>query len=180
MIETATQTTRLAIEGGPKTVTLPPGATIYLGSKQCPAIGTTPWNGTLNKGEFAVIIEMQGFEPAQRSLKVAAVRTAQELFVPLVRRPQIEVRSDADPNLIGAAVSVDGQPSGIVQGPLVIQTTPARHLIEITKAGYQPLSQWVDLTSTPALVRTCSRVCSASCSGAGWACPSSSRPTLER
>jgi hypothetical protein len=132
----------------------PQGATIYLGSKQCPPVGVTPWTGSLGKGDFTVIVEMAGFESAQRPLKVAAVRKTQELFVPLVRKPQIEIRADADPNLIGAAVSVDGQPSGTVQGPLVIPTTAARHLVEITKAGYQPLSQWVDLTTSPSLVLT--------------------------
>ena len=132
----------------------PPGATVYLGSKQCPPVGVTPWTGTLAMGYYTVILEARGYEPAQRPLKVAAVRKAQELFVPLVRKPQLEVRADADPNLIGAAVSVDGQPSGIVQGPLVIPTTAARHLVEITKAGYQTLSQWIDLTTNPSLVLT--------------------------
>lgn len=132
----------------------PPGATVYVGGKQCPAIGTTPWTGKLNKGDIPIVVEMQGFEPAQRTFKVAAVRKVQELFVPLVRKPQVEIRADADPNLIGASVSVDGQPSGIVQGPLVIPTTASRHLIEITKPGFQPLSQWVDLSTTPSLVLT--------------------------
>jgi hypothetical protein len=132
----------------------PQGATVYLGGKHCPAVGVTPWAGKLNKGDIAVVLEMPGFEPAQRTFKVAAVRKAQELFVPLVRKPQIEIRADADPNLIGAAVAVDGQPSGIVQGPLVIPTTPGRHQIEISKAGYQTLTQWVDLTTTPSLVLT--------------------------
>lgn len=132
----------------------PPGATIHLGSKQCPAIGVTPWSGKLNKGDFAVIVEAPGYEPSQRTFKVGALRKVQELFVPLVRRPQVEIRADADPNVIGAAVSIDGQPSGVVQGPLVIPTTPGRHLIEITKSGYQPLSQWVDLTSNPSLILT--------------------------
>src|SRR5688572_16081889 len=132
----------------------PAGATVYLGSKQCAPVGNTPWSGSLGKGDFTVIIEAQGYEPAQRVFKVAAVRKVQELFVPLTRRPQVEIRADADPNLIGAAVSIDGQPSGVVQGPLVIPTTPGRHLIEITKAGYQPLSQWVDLTTNPSLILT--------------------------
>jgi hypothetical protein len=132
----------------------PPGATIYLGSKQCPAVGVTPWTGKLDKGDFTVILEAPGFEQAQRPFKIAALRKVQELFVPLVRKPQVEIRADADPNLIGAAVSIDGQPSGVVQGPLVIPTTAGRHLIEITKAGYQPLSQWVDLTTNPSLILT--------------------------
>src|SRR5262245_36146976 len=93
----------------------PQGATVYVGSKQCTAVGQTPWNGSLVKGDVTVIIEAQGYEPAQRVLSVRALRTVQELFVPLTRRPQLEVRADADPNLIGAAVSVDGQPSGVVQ-----------------------------------------------------------------
>lgn len=132
----------------------PAGATIYLGSKVCPPIGNTPWSGALNKGEFTVIVESPGYEPAQRMFKVAAVRKVQELFVPLVRRPQIEIRADADPNLIGAAVSVDGQPAGTIQGPLVIPTTAGRHLVEITKQGFQPFQQWVDLTSNPTSLLT--------------------------
>lgn len=132
----------------------PAGATVYLGSKQCPPVGVTPWSGSLGKGDFTVVLEAPGYEPAQRPFKVAAVRKVQELFVPLIKKPQLEIRADADPNLIGAAVSVDGQPSGVVSGPLVIQTTAARHLVEITKPGYQPLSQWVDLTTNPTLILT--------------------------
>ncbi len=132
----------------------PQGATIYLGSKQCPAIGVTPWSGALGKGDFTVILEAPGYEAAQRPFKVAAVRKVQELFVPLIKKPQLEIRADADPNLIGAAVTVDGQPAGVISGPLVIPTTPARHLVEIKKEGYQPLSQWVDLTTNPTLILT--------------------------
>ncbi|HSK04686.1 MAG TPA: PEGA domain-containing protein [Kofleriaceae bacterium] len=132
----------------------PQGATIYLGSKQCPPVGVTPWSGSLGKGDFTVILEAPGYEAAQRPFKVAAVRKLQELFVPLIKKPQLEIRADADPNLIGAAVTVDGQPAGVISGPLVIPTTPARHLVEIKKEGYQPLSQWVDLTTNPTLILT--------------------------
>ena len=132
----------------------PAGAAVYLGSRQCPQVGVTPWSGSLGKGEFTVIVEAPGYEPAQRTFKVAALRKVQEMFVPLVRKPQVEIRADADPNVIGAQVSIDGQPSGVVQGPLVMPTTAGRHLIEITKPGFQPLSQWVDLTTSPSLVLT--------------------------
>jgi hypothetical protein len=132
----------------------PQGATVYIESKQCPAVGVTPWSGALGKGDFTVIIEASGYEPATRSFKVAAVRKVQELFVPMTKRPQIEIRSDADPNLVGATVTIDGQPQGAVQGPLTIVTTAGRHLIEIKKDGFQPLSQWVDLTTNPSIVLT--------------------------
>lgn len=132
----------------------PQGAQVYIESKQCPAVGVTPWSGALGKGTFTVIIEAPGFEPATKTFKVAAVRKVQELFVPMVRRPQVEVRADADPNLIGATVSIDGQPQGAMSGPLVMSTTAARHLVEIRKEGFEPLSQWIDLTTTPSLVLT--------------------------
>ncbi|MBS1121554.1 MAG: hypothetical protein H6Q90_3782 [Deltaproteobacteria bacterium] len=132
----------------------PPGAAVYIDSKQCPSVGVTPWSGMLNAGDITVIIEAPGYEPATKTFKVAKVRKLQELFVPLTRRPQIEVRADADKNLIGATVTVDGQPMGQIQGPLVIPTTPARHLIEIKKDGFETLSQWVDLTTTPSIVLT--------------------------
>jgi hypothetical protein len=132
----------------------PPGAAIYLDSKQCPSVGVTPWSGALNAGDVTVIIEAPGYEPATKTFKVGRVRKLQELFVPLTRRPQIEIRADADKNLIGAAVTVDGQPMGQVQGPLIIPTTAARHLIEIKKENFETLSQWVDLTATPNIVLT--------------------------
>lgn len=132
----------------------PQGAAVYLGGKHCPAVGATPWNGALNAGDVTVIVEAPGYEPATRAFKVGRVRQVQELFVPLTRRPQIEIRADADPNLVGALVSLDGQPQGQIQGPLVIQTTAGRHLIEIKKDGFETLTQWVDLTSQPSIVLT--------------------------
>jgi len=158
-----TSTTAHAQPGCPKAVRVqyqvkidstPPGATIYLGNKQCPSIGVTPWSGKLNPGTTTVILEAQGYEPATKSLTVAKVRKVQELFVPLTRRPQVEIRADADPQLVGATVSIDGQPQGAVQGPLVIQTTAGRHLIEIKKDGFETFTSWVDLTTTPSIVLT--------------------------
>ena len=132
----------------------PAGATIYVDGKTCPSIGLTPWTGKLNPGNLTVILEAPGYESATKTFAVGKVRKVQEMFVPLVRRPQIEVRADADKNLVGATVSVDGQPSGQIQGPLVIQTTAARHLVEIKKEGFETFSSWVDLTTTPSIVLT--------------------------
>ncbi|MEO8705147.1 MAG: PEGA domain-containing protein [Kofleriaceae bacterium] len=132
----------------------PPGATIYIDSKQCPSIGVTPWSGKLNPGNITVIVEATGYVAETRTFNVKKVRTAQDLFVPLRSQPRIEVRADADKNMVGATVSVDGQPQGQVTGPLVITTTAARHLVEIKKEGYETFSSWVDLTATPSVVLT--------------------------
>src|SRR5215475_8077630 len=63
----------------------PQGAPIYIGDKTC-QIGVTPWKGKLNKGTYNVIIETPGYEPATRSFSVAAVRRAQPLFIPLIKK----------------------------------------------------------------------------------------------
>jgi hypothetical protein len=131
----------------------PQGAAIYINDKSC-SIGATPWEGALANGEFTVLLEAQGYEPTQRKFTVARVRKTQELFVPMAKKPQLEINANADPQLIGATVSLDGQPSGLIQGPLVINTTAARHLVEIKKDGFETLSQWIDLTTAPQLTLT--------------------------
>src|SRR5688572_1704316 len=44
--------------------------------------------------------------------------------------------------MFAASVSLDGQPQGVV--PVVITTTPGRHLLEINKDGCEPYSSWVE------------------------------------
>jgi hypothetical protein len=132
----------------------PQGAVIYINGKDCPSVGNTPWEGSLNAGDLTVILEAPGYDATTRPFRVARVRARQDLFVPLAKKPQLEIRADADPHLIGATVTIDGQPAGVIQGPLVINTTAARHLIEIKREGYETLSQWIDLTTTPQLTIT--------------------------
>jgi hypothetical protein len=124
----------------------PQGAAIYLGSHDCPLNVTTPWEGQLVNADYVVIVESPGYDPAQRPFKVARSRKVQELFIPMVKKndpPKIDVRADADKNMFGATISLDGQPQG--QAPMIITTTPGRHLVELKKEGFDALSQWVDL-----------------------------------
>jgi len=124
----------------------PQGAVIYVGDKACGAVGATPWTGKIANGDHLVTIEAPGYEPAVRTFKVARLRATQELFVPLVKKaqpPRIDVRADADQNLYGATVILDGQPQG--QIPMVITTTAGRHLLEIKKDGFEPFSSWLEV-----------------------------------
>jgi len=132
----------------------PQGATIYIESKQCPSIGVTPWTGKLTNATYTVIIEQVGYEAATKTFKVGKLSKQQVLSATLTRQPQIEIRADADKNLIGATVSVDGEAKGAISGPLVIKTSAARHLVEIKKDGFETITQWVDLASQPSLVLT--------------------------
>jgi hypothetical protein len=123
----------------------PQGAAVYINDKSCPAVGVTPWEGKLNNGDYTVIIEAPGYDLATRPLKVAKVRKTQEMFVPLVKKldpPKIDVRADADKNMFGATVLLDGQPQG--QAPLVLTTTAGRHLVQIKKEGFEDYSSWLE------------------------------------
>ncbi|HSS01466.1 MAG TPA: PEGA domain-containing protein [Kofleriaceae bacterium] len=123
----------------------PQGAAVYINDKACPPVGVTPWEGKLNNGDYTVILEAPGYDMASRPLKVAKVRKTQEMFVPLVKKldpPKIDVRADADKNMFGATITLDGQPQG--QAPMVITTTAGRHLIEIKKEGFEAYSTWLE------------------------------------
>ena len=64
----------------------PPGATVYLGGKECGAVGVTPWSGTLAAGDTTVLVELDGYNPESKPLKVARSRTGTSLFVPLIKK----------------------------------------------------------------------------------------------
>lgn len=124
----------------------PQGAAIYLNGKVCPPLGVTPWEGRLNAGEYTVILEAPGYDQATRPFRVARLRKAQELFVPLIKKaepPKIDVRADADRNVFGATVILDGQPQG--QAPVVLTTTPGRHQVQLKKDGFEEYSAWLDV-----------------------------------
>jgi hypothetical protein len=123
----------------------PQGAQVYVGDKACGPIGTTPWSGKLPKGDLTIIIEAPNYELATKVFKVAAVRKEQSLFVPLTKKPQIDIRADADKNMFGAQVTLDGQPAGVV--PVVINTSVGRHQVEITKEGFEKFSSWIEVTA---------------------------------
>ncbi|MEZ4363936.1 MAG: PEGA domain-containing protein [Kofleriaceae bacterium] len=122
----------------------PPGATVYLNQRECGPIGVTPWSGTIVAGEVTVIVELDGYQEASKPLTVKRRRSTQSLFVPMVKRqdpPRIDVRADADKNLFGAQLYVDGELKG--QVPMLVNVDPGRHLVEIRKDGFETLTQWI-------------------------------------
>jgi hypothetical protein len=122
----------------------PPGATVYINDKSC-AVGTTPWSGKLLPGDNTVIVEINGYEPSTRTMKIARTRKVQELFVPLVKKaepPKIDVRADADPKgIAGAQVWLDGELKGVA--PIALTTTVGRHQLVLKKDGYESSEQWI-------------------------------------
>ncbi len=125
----------------------PPGATVYLGTKECGPVGTTPWAGTVVNGTYNVIVELEGYQPGLKPFVIKRARAVQELFLPLVKKadpPRIDVRADADKNLFGAQLYVDGELKG--QVPMLVTVDAGRHQVEIRKEGFETLTQWITAT----------------------------------
>ena len=57
--------------------------------------------------------------------------------------PGVIVITASDEVTAGAAVRIDGEPSGNV--PLRKTLTPGRHLVQVGKRGFATFSKWVDL-----------------------------------
>ena len=124
----------------------PQGATVYIDSKANGAVGVTPWAGTLTKGNHTIILELEGYLPATKTVKVARTRKQQQFFVPMTKKadpPRIDIRADADKNVFGATVYLDGQPQG--QAPTLLTTDAGRHQVELKKEGFQDFTQWVEV-----------------------------------
>jgi hypothetical protein len=128
-----------------KVDTAPPGATVYIDRKELGPVGVTPWSAKLKNGDYVIIVELEGYQPAQKNFKVARTRKLQESFIPLIKKldpPRIDVRADADKNVFDSNVFLDGQAQG--RAPVLLTTDPGRHLIEIKKDGFETFSSWVD------------------------------------
>lgn len=131
-----------------KVESAPPGATVYFNDKSCMA-GQTPWTGKIKSGEVTILVELAGYEPAQRTVKIIRSRKTQEFFLPLVKKaepPRIDVKADADPKgVAGAQVWLDGEMKG--QAPITVTVTEGRHLLQLKKDGYETYETWISATN---------------------------------
>jgi hypothetical protein len=124
----------------------PPGATVYIDRKELGAVGVTPWETKLLNGDYVVILELDGYQIGQKSVKVARTRKLQSHFIPLIKKldpPRIDVRTDADQNVFNASVFLDGQAQG--SAPVLLTTTPGRHQVELRKEGFDNFQTWVEV-----------------------------------
>ena len=122
----------------------PQQAAIYLDDKQYGIVGYTPYRGTLQKGQWKLILELPGFKTLERPIDVAS--RGNNFFFPLEKKEMpgtIDVQAASDPNLVGAQIFIDGQARGTV--PSAIDVPKGRHLLEIKKDKFNDYSQWVDV-----------------------------------
>ncbi len=87
--------------------------------------------GLLGVGGFVRLVFVLGL------LIVSSEAAAQD------EAPGVIVITASDDSSLGAAVRIDGKPSGNV--PLRKTLTPGRHLVQVGKRGFTTFSKWVDL-----------------------------------
>ncbi len=125
-----------------KVTTDPPGATVYLDRRDLGPRGNAPANLGLSSGKHKIIVELSGYETAEKSDVDLAVGKEQDVAFTLV--PILgTVRVEGEP---GATVKVDeaaSAPLGIV--PCTIQVKPGRHTLVIEKPGYAEQDIPIDL-----------------------------------
>jgi outer membrane receptor protein involved in Fe transport len=116
-----------------KVTTDPPGATVYLDRKDLGARGNTPANLGLAAGRHKIIVELSGYESAEREgvdLVVGKEQDVSFTLVPILGTVRVE--GDA-----GATVKIDVASSPVVGTvPCTIQVKPGRHTLVVEKPGY--------------------------------------------
>src|SRR5690606_16680149 len=61
----------------------PQQAAVYLDDEKYGIVGYTPYSGSLQKGEWTVIVKKDGFEVARKTFNVVRRSAVQEVFVPM-------------------------------------------------------------------------------------------------
>ncbi len=120
----------------------PPNAAIYVDDKASGIKGFTPATLRVNTGTRKIILEADGYKPLEQFITVKVRKTT--VRFELEKIPETaKLHFVSDPLLGDAQVSVDGETKGAIKDDLEVSS--GRHLIEITKPGYQKWSRWFDL-----------------------------------
>src|SRR5436190_2337328 len=106
--------------------------------------GYTPITIKMPKGGVKIVVELQGFKPAEKTLDL---KKSQTVAFTLERAPQaakLDLQSSSDGSATGADVKIDGVSRGTI--PNTFELIAGRHQVEVNKSGYKTWNDWVDLT----------------------------------
>ena len=121
----------------------PPQAAIYLDDKRYGVVGYTPWKGKLVEGAYKLILVKEGFQEHTSDIVVDRKNTRFTRGLERDLRAFIGISTVSDPNVQGAAVTIDGEARGVA--PVEVQVQAGRHQIALRKEGFEPFEQWVEL-----------------------------------
>ena len=109
-------------------------------------IGVTPLESVLLEGgSYVLLFQAEGYQPLQQSLEVAGLDEQQLVVVTLL--PQAQVSFSSVP--ADAAISVDGEQ--LAQTPATLGLNAGSHQVTISKAGYQPWSDSIEVVASEAM-----------------------------
>jgi hypothetical protein len=127
--------------------TRPTGAEIFLDDADSEPIGTTPLkNKRLEPGTYTLVLKKDGFETQYEEINVR--RGGDNRFVielQRMERASLHVVADVKlgKRLDGARVLLDGEERGVL--PLEVEVAVGSHVVEVTKNGFEPFEQWVEV-----------------------------------
>jgi outer membrane receptor for ferrienterochelin and colicins len=123
----------------------PPGASVYVDRKDLGGRGETPLTVALTPGPHLLLLEKEGFEPAQREVTLERGRRV-DVALPLVAivgtlrvvtRPPGELRVDRPED--------DVAPPDAASTPATLSLPPGRHAIEVRAPGHHPLRRLIEI-----------------------------------
>ncbi|MGC4115494.1 MAG: PEGA domain-containing protein [Myxococcales bacterium] len=121
----------------------PQTATIYLDDRKYGVVGYTPFKVTLTDGDYKLILELKGYKTEERTLRVQKGIGEQLVVLQREVAPGTVRIMANDPSVSGAFIAVDGQVQGAA--PRDVKLAVGRHQVELTREGYLPFQQWVEV-----------------------------------
>jgi len=122
----------------------PPGATIYLDNKTNGVFAKTPWQGSLESKPVKLILEAQGFKPAERSISPRSDKLV-DVYIALSEEHflgWVEIVS----NVPGADVFIDRKDIGAIgKTPFTGHLKPGKHTVFLERIGFKPVQQEIDI-----------------------------------
>lgn len=114
-------------------VTTPSGATVRVGGRD---LGVTPLKVDLALGDHQVRIELDGYEPLQRTIEVSPGENLAPTWTLLPKAPpavaRVPVRVDV-PGRRGDALRIDGEDAGVL--PVDLELREGLHVFEVSGPG---------------------------------------------
>lgn len=122
----------------------PPGASVYVGSKESGVRGTTRARLYLPRGAHTIIMELAGYQTTAKVIQV--LRSSTFTFTLEKEPPKASLGLTlASGDTAGTSVNINGQPGGSLPSSNVL--TPGRYLVEVGKEGHETWRQWVELAA---------------------------------
>ena len=135
------------LEGSVVIRTSPLGADVFINGQRR---GTTPLTVELPPGDFRYSVQKAGYEPFQGSFSIEhGSRVRKSVILAPGRGPSmgvVEVRTIPP----AASVSIDGEAVG-GKTPTSFRLTAGRHVLVVSRPGYQPLRRVVDVPADAAI-----------------------------